>query len=341
MTLRAPHADEVLVRVVASGICHTDATTRAAFPPGLPIVLGHEGAGVVEAVGEQVTDVAVGDHVLLTYQSCGLCAECSNALPGYCADWAMLNAGKFGPDSPLRADAEPVTGSFFGQSSFASHVLATRRNLVVVDPEVDLVEVAAFGCAVQTGAGAVTEVLAPDASSVLAVFGVGGVGMSAVMAARAVGVGTVVAVDLSPARLELAATLGADVVIEGAEDVAARIRAIGKGGATHALDTTGAAPVIATAINALSARGVLALVGLGASPLPIEVSALIGRGKTLRGSIEGDVDPHTFLPRLVDWYREGKLPMRHLVRAYPVARINEAMADAASGAVVKPVITFP
>ncbi|MEV0710262.1 NAD(P)-dependent alcohol dehydrogenase [Nocardia aurea] len=341
LALRAPTADEVLVRVVASGICHTDSTTREAFPPGLPIVLGHEGAGIVEAVGSRVTGVSVGDHVLMTYQSCGECAECSCDLPGYCAHWATLNAGRFGPDSPLRAGEEPVTGGFFGQSSFASHVLATTRNIVVIDPDVDLVSAAPFGCAVQTGAGAVTHVLAPDASSVLAIFGVGGVGMSAVMAARTIGVGTVVAVDLSPERLELASELGADVVIDGGDtDAAAQITALGNGGATHALDTTGAAPVIATAIDSLTARGVLALVGLGPSTLPVEVAKLIGRGKTIRGSIEGDVNPHTYLPQLVQWHRDGKLPIERLIRAYPLDRVNDAIADAASGAVVKPVITF-
>ncbi|MGW5316665.1 NAD(P)-dependent alcohol dehydrogenase [Nocardia thailandica] len=339
LTLRAPRPDEVLVRVLASGICHTDLTTRAAVPASLPIVLGHEGAGVVEAVGAEVAGVAAGDRVLLTYQSCGDCAECGRGLPGYCARWAELNAGRFGADSPLTGAEGPVVGGYFGQSSFASHVLATRRNLVVVEPDLDPVLIAALGCAVQTGAGVVAEVLAPRADSVLAVFGVGGVGMSAVMAARALGVGTVVAVDLSAERLALAAGLGAHVTVDGRDgDAADRITALG--GATHALDTTGAASVIATAVRALSARGTLALVGLGPSPLPVDVAALIGRGKSLRGSIEGDVDPQVFLPRLVDWHRRGLLPMERLVRAYPLERINEAIADMASGAVVKAVVTF-
>ncbi|MGN2638003.1 NAD(P)-dependent alcohol dehydrogenase [Nocardia takedensis] len=342
LEMREPRGDEVVVRVVASGVCHTDWTTRKSFPAGLPIVLGHEGAGVVERVGQDVSGISVGDRVLMTYQSCGVCAECSAGVPGYCADWAMLNAGRFGADSPLRAGDEPVTGAFFGQSSFASHVLATARNVVVVDEDVDLVRAAAFGCAVQTGAGAVTEVLRPDSASVLAIFGAGGVGMSALLAARAIGVGTVVAVDVSPERLLLARELGADVVVDGNDpDVAGRISALGKGGATHALDTTGLAGVMKTAIEALAPRGVLTLVGLGESPVPVEVSALIGRGKTLRGCIEGDVDPQVFLPRLVRWQREGKLPMRRLVREYPLERVDDAMADAASGAVVKPVIVLP
>ncbi|UGT55324.1 NAD(P)-dependent alcohol dehydrogenase [Nocardia asteroides] len=342
LTLRAPRPDEVLVRVLACGICHTDLTARAAVPATMPIVLGHEGAGVVEAVGGDVAGVAVGDRVLLTYQSCGNCPECARGLPGYCAQWAVRNAGRFGADSPLTGESGPVVGAFFGQSGFASHVLATPRNLVVVDPDLDPVRIAAFGCSVQTGAGVVAEVLAPDESSVLAIFGVGAVGMSALLAARALGVGTVVAVDLSPGRLALAAELGADLVLDGgACDVAARIAALPGGGATHALDTTGAAPVLATALDSLTARGVLALVGLGSSPVPVDVAGLIGRGKTLRGSIEGDVDPRVFLPRLTEWYRRGLLPMDKLVRAYPVDRINDAVADTAAGTVIKAVVTFP
>ncbi|WP_280308141.1 NAD(P)-dependent alcohol dehydrogenase [Nocardia neocaledoniensis] len=342
LTLRAPRPDEVLVRVLACGICHTDLTARAAVPATMPIVLGHEGAGVVEAVGGDVAGVAVGDRVLLTYQSCGNCPECVRGLPGYCAQWAVRNAGRFGADSPLSSESGPVVGAFFGQSSFASHVLTTPRNLVVVDPDLDPVRIAAFGCSVQTGAGVVAEVLAPDASSVLAIFGVGAVGMSALLAARALGVGTVVAVDLSPDRLALAAELGADLVLDGgAGDVAARIAALPGGGATHALDTTGAAPVLATALDSLTARGVLAVVGLGSSPVPVDVAGLIGRGKTLRGSMEGDVDPRVFLPRLTEWYRRGLLPMDKLVRAYPVDRINDAVADMATGTVIKAVVTFP
>nr|WP_280346533.1 NAD(P)-dependent alcohol dehydrogenase [Nocardia neocaledoniensis] len=342
LTLRAPRPDEVLVRVLACGICHTDLTARAAVPATMPIVLGHEGAGVVVAVGAEVHGVGVGDRVLLTYQSCGACPECVRGLPGYCAQWAVRNAGRFGVDSPLTDATGPVVGAFFGQSSFASHVLATPRNLVVVDPELDPVQIAAFGCAVQTGAGVVAEVLAPAESSVLAIFGVGAVGMSALMAARALGVGTVVAVDLSPERRALATELGADLTLDGgADDVAARIAALPGGGATHALDTTGAAPVLATALRSLTARGVLALVGLGSSPVPIDVAGLIGWGQTLRGSIEGDVDPQVFLPRLIGWYRRGLLPMDKLVRAYPVERINDAVADMAAGKVVKAVVTFP
>jgi aryl-alcohol dehydrogenase len=340
-TLAAPADDEVLVRLVASGVCHSDLAAKQNFPADMPIVLGHEGAGVVERVGAAVTGVAEGDHVLLTYASCGACPRCAAGLPGYCDEWVVRNGGRFGEASPLRVDGEPVVGAFFGQSSFASHVLTSVRNLVVVDADVDLTLTAPFGCGIQTGAGTMTNVLRPNADSAVVVFGVGGVGMAALMAARALGVGTLVAVDLSAARLDIARDLGADLVVDGtAQDVVAQITRATGGGATHALDTTGLAPVVANAIDALAPLGTLALVALGEPTLPIEVAKLIGQGKTLRGSIEGDGDPREFIPRLLDWYRAGRFPMEKIVRTYPLEKINDAVADAECGAVIKPVLTF-
>ncbi|MQY25916.1 NAD(P)-dependent alcohol dehydrogenase [Nocardia aurantia] len=340
-TLRPPGPGEVLVRVVAAGICHTDLSARRNFPADLPIVLGHEGAGVVEAVGDGVTAVATGDHVLVTYSSCGACRYCAAGHPGYCAEWVVRNGGRFGEQSPLRVGGEPVVGGFFGQSSFASHIVTGVRNLVRVGPDVNLTRTAAFGCGIQTGAGAVANVLRPPAGATVAIFGTGGVGMAALLAARALGAGTVVAVDIAPARLELARALGADVVVDGAEpDVAARIADATHGGVSHALDTTGLAPVIAQAIDALAPLGTLALVALGEPTLPIEVAKLIGQGKTLRGCLEGDGDPQHFLPVLLDWFRRGLFPMDRLIRTYPLGKINDAVADCASGAVVKPVLTF-
>ena len=341
LTLAAPGPGEVLVRIVASGICHSDLTAKQNFPAELPIVLGHEGAGIVEEVGSGVAGIKAGDHVIVTYSSCGACALCERGLPGYCDDWVVLNGGKYGPDSPLSGGGQPVVGAFFGQSSFASHILTGPRNLVVVDDDIDLALTAAFGCGIQTGAGTVANVLAPDSNSSVVIFGVGGVGMAGLAAAQALGAGTVIAVDLSESRLEIAKELGADAVIDGAAgDVAEQVKAATGGGATHALDTTGVEQVVANAIDALAPLGTLALVALGASSLPIEVAKLTGLGKSLRGSIEGDCDPQVFIPQLIGWYRQGRFPMDKLVRTYPFADINDAVAAAHSGAAVKPVLTF-
>ncbi|WP_067699503.1 NAD(P)-dependent alcohol dehydrogenase [Nocardia jejuensis] len=343
LALEDPRPNEVVVRILAVGVCHTDLVTKSVFPPELPIVVGHEGAGVVEAIGADVTDVRIGDHVLLTYNSCGSCAQCEGGTPSYCQEFVMLNTsgGRADFTSPLSIDGERVMGAFFGQSSFATHALVSRRNVVVVDEDVDLVASAAFGCGVQTGAGAVANVMRPAPQDSIAIFGVGGVGMSALLAARALGVENVVAVDLSAERLAMAKELGATTVIDGAaEDVVAQVQAATGGGATYALDTTALNPVIAKALQAVAPRGTLVLVGLGEPSMDFEIGHLIGNGKAVRGCIEGSGDPQEFIPQLIEWHRAGKFPIERIVRSYPFAEINTAAHDAETGATIKPVLVF-
>ncbi|WP_067568258.1 NAD(P)-dependent alcohol dehydrogenase [Nocardia acidivorans] len=344
ITLEEPRAHEVVVRIVATGVCHTDLVTKSVFPAELPIVLGHEGAGIVEQIGSEVTDVRVGDHVLLTYNSCGECPQCTTGTPSYCQSFVMLNTsgGRADFTSPLSQDGERVMGAFFGQSSFASHVLVSRRSVVVVDDEVDLVASAPFGCGVQTGAGAVANVMRPRPHESIVLFGAGGVGMSALMAARALGVENVVAVDLSAERLAVAKELGASTVIDGAaEDVVAQVQAATGGGATFALDTTAANPVIANALLALAPRGTLVLVGLGEASMDFEIGHLTGNGKAVRGCIEGSCDPQEFIPQLIEWHRSGKFPIERISRRYPFAEVNTAMHDAHTGATIKPILVLP
>jgi aryl-alcohol dehydrogenase len=341
--IEPPSNDEVLVRLVASGICHTDLVAKRLFRPGLPVVLGHEGAGVVEAVGDGVHGVAVGDHVLLSFQSCGSCESCLADVPAYCGQFGALNMTGFRPDgsSPLSRGGERVAGAFFGQSSFATHALVTPRNLVVVDQAVDLVTCSPFGCGMQTGAGAVVNVLRPDATSKLVVFGAGGVGMAAIMAARATGVETVIAVDVNPTRLKTAEELGATAVVDGSSsDLRNRLRALTGGGATHAIDTTSSETVIKHAVDGLASQGELVLLGTGAAELQIDAMSLIRGGKSIRGSIEGDADPQRFMPKLLAWHREGKFPVEQIIRPYPFSKIADAFADLDSGDVIKPVLVF-
>ena len=343
LEIEPPSPDEVLVRLVASGICHTDLVAKRLFQPGNPVVLGHEGAGVVESVGDAVHGVAVGDHVLMSFQSCGSCDSCHANAPAYCALFGALNMTGFRPDgsSPLRRGSEPVAGAFFGQSSFATHALVTPRNLVVVDKDVDLVACSPFGCGMQTGAGAVVNVLRPDATSKLVVFGAGGVGMAAIMAARATGVETVIAVDVNPTRLKTAEELGATAVVDGSStDLRDRLRALTGGGATHAIDTTASETIIKHAVAALASQGELVLLGVGAPELQIDALSLIRGGKSIRGSIEGDADPKTFIPKLLAWYHDGRFPVENVIRTYPFAKVHDAFADLASGDVIKPVLVF-
>jgi aryl-alcohol dehydrogenase len=342
--LDEPRRDEVLVELRAAGVCHSDLTMKAVWPQAIsPIVLGHEGAGVVVAVGADVTGVRSGDRVVLSYRSCGSCPECAAGHQPYCRDFRTLNGSGLRPDgSPtMRRNGSRVYGSYFGQSSFASHALAYESNVVVVGEEIDLAVAAPLGCGVQTGAGTVMNVLAPPREASLVVFGAGGVGLSAVMAAFASGVGTIVAVDPVAGRRRLAAELGASAAIDpAAVDVVEEIRRLTGAGATHAIDTTAKGAVINQAIAALAPLGTLALVGLRIPDFAMDVQSVMSGGKTVRGVIEGDAAPREFIPRLVELHGQGGLPLEKLIRRYDFGDIDVAFADAASGTTVKPVLQF-
>jgi aryl-alcohol dehydrogenase len=342
--LDEPRSDEVLVELHAVGVCHTDLTMKAVWPQAIsPIVLGHEGAGVVVSVGADVSAVRPGDHVVLSYRSCGACPECAGEHQPYCRDFRMLNASGTRPDgsSTMRRNGSRVYGSYFGQSSFASHALAYESNVVVVGDGIDLSLAAPLGCGVQTGAGTVLNVLAPPPEASLVVFGAGGVGLSAVMAARASDVSTIIAVDPVPHRRQLAAELGASATIDpGADHVVDVIRGLTGAGATHAIDTTAKGAVINQAIEALAALGTLALVGISVPDFAMNVESVMSGGKTVRGVIEGDAAPRAFIPRLVELHRQGRLPLEKLIRRYDFADIDAAFADAASATTVKPVLQF-
>ncbi|MGW4201369.1 NAD(P)-dependent alcohol dehydrogenase [Streptomyces sp. NPDC004726] len=336
--------DEVLVRVVASGVCQTDVHVRDQhLPTPLPAVLGHEGAGVVERVGDAVTTVVPGDHVVMTYQSCGHCRPCLSGFPAYCARSFPANFGgsRLDGTNALRdGDGAEVHGHFFGQSSFATHALATERNVVKVDDDLPLELLAPLGCGLQTGAGAVLNSLRVPAGSSLVVIGTGTVGLAAVMAAKAAGAAPVIAVDIVPERLELAAELGATHTVDAREeDVAARIAEITDGGADYVLEITARPGMLTLAVNALAPLGTAALIG-GApagARAEVDMNALLG-GRTVRGIAQGDSIPQLFIPQLIDLYRTGRFPFDRLITTYGFDEINEAVADTRSGAAIKPVL---
>lgn len=343
LDLADPGPGEVLVRIAGTGMCHTDLLGRA---PGdrvaKPVVLGHEGAGVVEAVGPGVTAVAPGAHVVLSIDSCGGCANCRAALPGNCARMAALNMASVPPDGVPRVTdggGAPVHSRWFGQSSFATHALGTARNVVPVADDVPLETLGPLGCGMQTGAGSVLVALGVRAGDTIAVFGTGAVGLAAVMAARVAGATTIVAVDLHESRLDLARELGATHTLNGADgDLAARIRAISGGeGVQYSFDTTAVPSVVSAAVASLRTTGVCGLVGVGSEEYRLDPSLML-MGRTVKGIIEGDVVPQTFIPKLVELWRQGRFPYDRLVRTYPLADINRAEADALSGEVVKPVL---
>lgn len=341
--LAEPRAGEVLVRLVASGICHTDLVTKSFWPAQLsPMVFGHEGAGVVEAVGPDVREVSVGDHVVMSFRRCGACGSCTAGHPAYCEQFQLLNAsgGRGDGTSALSRNGAPVFAGFFGQSSFASHTVTGTDNLVVVPSDVDLAVAAPFGCSIQTGAGAVLNVLQPGSGDALAVYGVGAVGLAAVMASVAGNVRTV-AVDPLADRRALALEFGASAAIDPEEgDVVAAVVEATDGGATAAIDTTAIPDVINSGIGALRARGTLALVGIGNPELKLSAPDLLSKGRSVTGVIEGDADPKVFVPQLLAMHTKGTLPVDKIVANYPFEEIAQAFADAATGKVIKPVLRF-
>ncbi|WP_280402500.1 zinc-binding dehydrogenase [Nocardia carnea] len=341
--LDGPRDDEILVRILASGICHTDLVNRPLGRPDRPVLLGHEGAGVVAAVGAAVTTVAPGDHVVLTFRHCGACPNCAAGRPAYCRHSTALNHfGRRADKSPrITVAGEPVRDGFFGQSSFAAYALATADNTVVVDAAVDPAVAASFGCGFQTGAGAVLNVLRPESGAWLAIYGGGAVGSAALLAARTVpGVRTVV-VETAAARRELAAELGADIVVDPAgADTVRTVREVTGGGATHALDTTGIPAVLAGAFDALTTGATVVAVGLGTGIPPIDVRDMVLQGKTIRGCLEGDAVPATFIPHLLELHRRGLLPVDRLVTRFPHTDIAAALAAQHAGSVIKAVLTW-
>ncbi len=343
LDMRGPGRGEVLVRMVAAGICHTDMKFAASDSPVPgPVVLGHEGAGLVEAVGPGVTKVTRGDPVVLTFGSCGTCPSCTDNAPAYCHDLAGINFG----GTPHRAArftdgaGAPVTGDFFSQSSFATYAVAQERGVVKVRPDAPLEMLGPLGCGFQTGAGAVFNEFRMQPGQTLAVFGVGAVGLTAVMAAHVAQGGRIVAVDRNAERLELAKELGAHMAIHASrEDVAQTLRATLPQGVDFALDTTAALPVMRQAIEVLAPRGVA---GMTATPRDSAAAFVtmghLQLGRSIRGINEGNSDPDFTIPMLVDLFMQGRFPVDRLVRFYDFDQIAEAFDDLRDGTTVKPIL---
>lgn len=337
--------DEVLVRIVATGICHSDIAVRdGLYPVPRPLILGHEGSGIVERVGSAVTKVNPGDPVALSYLSCGHCKSCDNNAPAYCHQFGQLNVSGLRGDgsSALSANGTPVGGHFFSQSSFAAYSVANERNVVKVRADAPLELMGPFGCGVQTGAGAILNSLAPQRGQSLVVLGAGAVGLAAVMAGKIIGCDPIIVSEPSAERRSLAQELGATHVIDPAKqpDLVAAVTAITAGGADCIFDTSGHPAVIEAALDALAPRGQLGLVAQHSieARASFNLVMTISLGKTIRGIVEGDADPDTFIPQLIDYYMEGRFPIDRLVRFYDFADMNQALDDQAAGKVIKPIV---
>ena len=344
LTLEEPRADEVLVRIVATGVCHTDLAMRdERTETPVPAVLGHEGAGVVERVGTSVRKVTPGDHVVLSFMSCGRCKYCQRGEPAYCEKMFPLNfscAREDGSTSAL-GQGKTVHNHFFGQSSFATYALANERNVVKVPKDAPLEILGPLGCGLQTGAGAVMNSLKVKVGELFAAFGAGSVGLAALMAARVVGATTIVAVDVFESRLRLAKRMGATHVINSRkQDPVESIKKImGGRGVDYTLDLTGIPAVFTQAVESLGMRGTCGFVTGGVAPLrTFDARRFMASGKRITSVVQGDSVPDVFIPYLIKLHAQGRFPFHKLVSFYPFDQINRALHDSHRGVTVKPII---
>lgn len=351
LMMAPPRANEVLVRLAATSICHTDVHTMKNSFCAFPSVLGHEGVGVVEALGNSAYTggLSVGDRVVMSYASCGSCSSCRSAKPAYCFSHGELNfAGKRADGSTYleSLDGEEVAGSFFQQSSFATHALTNPRNLVKVDvPEgLALGSLAPLGCGVQTGAGAVLNTFQVRPGQSVVVIGCGAVGLSAVMAANLASASRIFAVDLDRERLALASQLGATHTFCPAEGgppamVQAVMDATGEG-AHYVLDTSGNSKVLAAASQCLAPMGILGMVAPGGPGQTVELECLtMLAGKQFRGIVQGDAVPQNFIPQLLDHFKNDRFPFNKMCRDYhSLDSVGVAIEDMGSGKAIKPIV---
>jgi aryl-alcohol dehydrogenase len=340
-----PRPDEVLVRIVACGMCHTDMHGRDGYFPTMryPAVFGHEGAGVVAAVGSAVIDLAPGDHVIISFPWCGNCPNCLRQMPSHCLQSSRLKMSGTRADGStlMTKDGAPVYSAFFQQSSFATHAITSERFVVKIRRDAPLDRVGPLACSIQTGAGAVLNAMQPRAGDSFVVFGVGGVGLSGLMAARLSGCDPIIAVDIHEHRLALARELGATHTINHAlcADVVGEVRTITKDGARFSLETSALPAVLQEAVEVLIPLGTCVLLGSARAGVHASFAMpFLQNGRTVRGVIQGWSQPKTFLPRLVDLMMEGKLPAERMMTFYDLTEINRAAADAVSGRTIKPVL---
>jgi aryl-alcohol dehydrogenase len=349
--LRAPAANELRIRIVATSVCHTDIMNKSKALCSFPIVLGHEGAGVVDAIGDDVTGFAVGDHVVLSYDYCGECPTCRRGKPSYCCNHGALNFAGVRPDGnkthrSADSDEADVFGSFFQQSSFATYALSHASNTIKVDKSLPLATLAPLGCGVQTGAGTVFNTLQIQAESSLAIFGCGCVGLSAVMAARVAGASHIIAVDINPERLQMATKLGATHTLSPDDfatpaELVEQVKTIaGNAGCNYAMDTTGIPAVLRQAFDCCGPLGVTAMIapGVPGTEVSIEMLGLLP-GKSLRGVVQGDSVSKTFIPKLIDLWQRGQFPFDELITEFHgIDTLNAAAEAMRQGDVIKPVV---
>lgn len=347
LELDPPGPEEVLMRVRAAGLCHSDLSViDGSRPRPVPMVLGHEISGEIVAVGPGVTRMAVGDHVVASFvPACGSCEHCRGGRPALCEPGAAANTAGvlLSGDRRLHRDGSPVN-HHLGVSGFADHAVVSERSLVQIDPELPWAIAALFGCAVLTGVGAVVNAAAVRPGQSVAVFGLGGVGLAALLGAVVSGAWPIVAVDRVPEKLELALELGASHAVAAGEDVVEQVRALTGGGVDHAIETVGNANVLGQAYLSARRGATTTTVGLPhpAAQLAIPAVSLTAEERRLQGSYLGSCVPARDIPRFVALYRAGRLPVdRLLTHRLSLDELAAGFDRLARGEGVRQVVLFP
>jgi alcohol dehydrogenase len=349
--LDLPGRGEVLIRVAAAGLCHSDLSViNGDRPRPMPMALGHEASAIVEEVGDDVTDLARGDHVVVVFvPSCGHCAPCAEGRPALCEPGAVANGAGTLLSGARRihqhdADSGHPLNHHLGCSVFAEYAVVSRRSLVKIARDVPLDHAALFGCAVLTGVGAVVNTARVQAGATTAIIGLGGVGLAALIGAHAAGARTIVAVDLSPTKLEDARALGATHVVDArSPDAKDEIRAITGGGVEYAFEFAGSIRALELAYAITRRGGTTVTAGLppATATFGIPAVSLVAEERTVKGSYIGTCVPSRDIPRYVDLYRQGRLPVdRLLTGRLALDDINRGFDLLHEGKAVRQVVVF-
>lgn len=345
--------DEVHVTIKATGICHTDVifSKEEKMPDMFPGVMGHEGAGIVKAIGTNITSVQPGDHVIVVFSCCGECDYCERKQTGYCDMWFQYNFG-IGRIDGSKAFKDSKSGRklcshFFGQSSFAKDIYVKETGLVKVDKDIPFQKLAPLACGLMTGAGAMLNVIQPTADMTVAVVGTGSVGLSAIMALKMLErpPKKIIAVDIVPSRLELARSCGATHGVNSKvrSDLMKTLLEITNGRGIHgSIDTTGRPDVILNLIHSAARKGKVVTIGTGgvSAEVTINLFEIVQAGCSYIGCQQGDCYPQEFLPKLLAAHSEGKFPYDKLVKTYRAQDVTKAIHDMENGKTIKPVLLW-
>jgi aryl-alcohol dehydrogenase len=334
-------SDEIMIRIEACGVCHTDIIAQNMIP--LPAVLGHEGCGVVEAVGPAVEGVRKGDRVILSIPFCGACPTCIQGKTYICENARSLvfTGARMDGSRTISVDGKSISSAYFQQSSFATHAIALGRAAVPVKKHHPPFMMAAIACGIQTGAGSVFNVFKVKANQGLVVFGAGAVGLSAIMAGKVAGASPLIAVDIIQSRLELAVELGATHALNANDgDIAEEIREIDPHGMNFSLETSGNEQAFNCALTCLGMGGTCGIVTTPnfGEPLPFSPVQILDRASSIQGILMGNSIPRSFLPKLIELNRKGQFPYERLITTYGFNDINKAFEDTKAGITIKPVL---